>query len=397
MNTETTLLYYQDAYLKESTAKILEIKADKEGAWILTDQTVFYPGGGGQPADSGTIDGKKVLSVRKKDQQVWHLLDRFQKKEEASVQMKIDWERRLFMMQQHSGQHLISNVAMDYKMNTVSVHFGEEHTLIEFEPPLASETILTEIEDKVNALIRAHIPMHIHWVNREAALKFPLRRPAGDWRLLRILEIEGRDYSACGGTHLKNTAEIGLVKITGTEKIRGHLRIRFLMGLKAYRYFSVLHQNALVLRRELQAEPQQFSERAAALQNELSRQKKQKAFYRNRFLTAESKRLARDNTSTFVFKRLAEDLAEDAADLAKTIVNNFVKPAFIIGGERFYFIVPKESVINAAEFLEQFGTDFSMRGGGPPDFVQGLLKTNDDIKLQKAIHRFISNTSRGAL
>ncbi len=394
---ETTLLYYQDVYLRESSAKILDVKKDKQGQWLLPDQTIFYPGGGGQPADSGTIDGKAVESVRKEEKQIWHLVPGFQDKPGCSIQMKIDWQRRFYMMQQHSGQHLISNVAMDYKFNTVSVHFGEEHTLIEFDTAQAELHILTELEEKVNTLIRDHLPLHIHWADREAAKKFPLRRPAGDWELLRILEIEGRDYSACGGTHVSNTAEIGLVKIMGTEKIRGHLRIQFVIGQKAYAYFSILHLGASALRHALQTEPQYFAERAAILQNELSQQKKQSTFYRTSFLAAESKRLSESTNNAFVFKRLPEGFAEDAAWLAKSIVNDFSKPAFILSGDRFYFLTPKDSALNAALFLKQFGTDFSMHGGGPPDFVQGIIKSTDDIKLQQALHDFIKGKTRGTL
>ncbi len=397
MNTETILLYYRDSYLKDSAAKILKIKPDKQGVWLLPDQTVFYPGGGGQPADYGTIDDIRVESIRKEDTQVWHLVPRFQKKPGATVQMAIDWPRRFYMMQQHSGQHLISNVAMEYKFNTVSVHFGEAHTLIEFDCASATDKILTEIEDKVNGLIRDRLPLHIHWSDPENVGRFPLRRPAGNWKTLRILEIEGRDFSACGGTHVANTADIGLIKIIGTEKIRGHLRIHFVIGQKAYAYFSVLHQNTVTLKRELQTEPGHFAERAAALQAEISHQKKQAEFYRAAFLSAESKRLAGQTNNAFVFNRLPDGFADDAGRLAKTIVNDFAKAAFIISGERFYFIVPKESVINAAEFLKQFGPDFSMRGGGPADFVQGILKTADDQKLQQSIDMFISDSTRGLL
>ena len=123
---ETALLYYQDVYLRECSAKILKITMDKQGPWLLPDQTIFYPGGGGQPADSGSIDGKAVESIRKEDKQIWHLVPGFQGEAGNTVKMQIDWPRRFYMMQQHSGQHLISNIAMDYKFNTVSVHFGEE-------------------------------------------------------------------------------------------------------------------------------------------------------------------------------------------------------------------------------------------------------------------------------
>ncbi len=386
---ETALLYYQDVYLRECSAKILKITMDKQGPWLLPDQTIFYPGGGGQPADSGSIDGKAVESIRKEDKQIWHLVPGFQGKAGNTVKMQIDWPRRFYMMQQHSGQHLISNVAMDYKFNTVSVHFGEEHTLIEFDTEQAETQVLAELEEKANTLIRDHLPLHIHWADRETAKKFPLRRPAGDWELLRILEIEGRDYSACGGTHVTNTAEIGLIKIIGTEKIRGHLRIQFIIGQKAYTYFSILHQGASALRKTLQTEPEHFAERAAALQEEIIRQKKQSAFYRTSFLSVRSKQLAESTNKTLVFTRLLEGFAEDASWLAKSIVNDFSKPAFILSGERFYFLTPKNSTRNAALFLKQFGADFLMRGCGAPDFVQGIIKSSDDIKLKQVLNDFI--------
>jgi len=397
MKPKTELNYYQDAYLKNCDATVTQMQTDAQGLWLATNQTIFYPGGGGQLADHGSINGFKVEKIRADNNLVWHLVPGFKGKSGDELKMKIDWQRRFYMMQQHSGQHLLSHVMFQYQLNTVSVHLGEEYTLIELKGAFPTEEQLAEIETQANALIRSHIPLRLHWTDKTTIDQFPLRRPAGDWETLRIVEITDKDFSACGGTHVKNTAEIGLIKILDMQKIRGHARIKFQIGRAAYQAFTDLHHETGLLKPLLQVEAGHFAERVQALQEELNQKQKQTHFYRRHFLKTESERLASNENESFVLYRLPEDFAEDADQLARTIVKDFSKAAFIISGKRFYFISPKDSGINGAEFLKQYAEEFSMRGGGPPDFVQGLLKSTDDEKLYNKLRDHIADNTRGEI
>ena len=224
----TERLYYDDCYLSRFDARVTS--ASEGGLRVYLDRTAFYPASGGQPNDRGTLNGASVLDVIDEGDAIAHVVSK--PLSEGEVHGSIDWRRRFDFMQQHTGQHLLSAVfEAEFGFRTVSVHFGEEISTLDLEAGAVSAEHLGRAEQRANELTAANHSVRIGY--EEASAAGGLRKPserAGD---LRIVTIEGLDRSACGGTHVRTTGEIGLILLRKSEKIRGNTRVEFLCGLRA--------------------------------------------------------------------------------------------------------------------------------------------------------------------
>ncbi len=385
----TEKIYYQQPYLSVLTSEVTETETTAEGVWLLTQKTIFYPGGGGQLPDRGWIGQHPVLKIRADGENIWHLVPEWEGRPGA-IDMRLNWSWREYQMQQHTGQHLLSHVLEAFKMHTVSVHLGEEYTMIEVDGALPDDAVLAKVETKANLLIRQHIPVHQHWVDRDQVHRFPLRRPPGDLKRIRVIEIEDLDFSACGGTHVSNTAEIGLVKALGWEKIRGHARMKFVIGQRAYEYFDKLAHTAQALQESMQSNFFEIPERIEALKAENQQNKKQIQRLLQELVIGESKNLIKQATEYGVIVvMLGEDETSRAELLAKELNKNGKYFNFIISGERFYFTYPQERQNTAQEFLRKAAQELGLRGGGPPGFVQGVVRNPDVQKIRNDLKDFV--------
>ena len=183
------------------------------------EETLFYPTGGGQPHDLGTINGVPVIDVFEEDGKVVHVLPQPLQGDRAFC--VLDWERRLDHMQQHSGQHLLSAVFEDkYGFRTESFHLGEEYCTIDISAPALSVREQNAVEERANQVIFANLPLLTYTIRPEEKVPFPSAkfRTSKD---LRIVEIKGFDYSPCSGTHVSSTGQIGLLKVIKWEKYKG--------------------------------------------------------------------------------------------------------------------------------------------------------------------------------
>lgn len=226
----TERLYYTDSYLREFRARILDRSED--GATLYLDRTAFYPTSGGQPNDIGSIDGTAVLDVVDEGERIAHRLAKAVNI--AEVECRIDWPRRLDHMQQHSGQHLLSAVFIEqFGIETVSFHLGQEISTIDLEVPAVDMEKVMAAERRANEAVSENRPIAITYEDASAAAD--LRKPSDRGGTLRIVSIQGLDRIACGGTHVRLTGEIGPILIRRLEKIRNHVRVEFLCGMRAIR------------------------------------------------------------------------------------------------------------------------------------------------------------------
>ena len=218
-------LYYDDSYLRRFHATVQEA-----GARVYLDRTGFYPASGGQPHDTGNIGAARVLDVVEEDDgRVAHLLDR--PLEPGSYQCEIDWPRRLDHMRQHSGQHLLSAMLADaFKLPTVSFHLGADASTIDVEASEFGPSQVVEAERRANELIFENRPVTVSY--HDSREELGLRKPTEREGTIRVVSIEDLDRSACGGTHVASTGEIGPLFIRKLDKIRGNLRVEFLCGLR---------------------------------------------------------------------------------------------------------------------------------------------------------------------
>ncbi len=226
----TERLYYTDSYLRDFTARIVDASAD--GCTVYLDRTAFYPTSGGQPFDTGSIAGVPVVDVADEDERVAHRLAA--PLPAGPVDCSVDWPRRFDHMQQHSGQHLLSAVFEElFGLKTVSFHLSAESSTIDLEGPAVDARALQETELRANQLVFENRPVAVRF--EPAAQAQGLRKPSDREGLLRIVAIDGLDRSACGGTHVRSTGEIGAVMLRRMEKIRQSTRVEFRCGGRAIR------------------------------------------------------------------------------------------------------------------------------------------------------------------
>ncbi|MEO7142274.1 MAG: alanyl-tRNA editing protein [Bryobacteraceae bacterium] len=222
----TGRLYYTDCYLREFRARVIA----SEGAKVYLDQTAFYPSSGGQPFDTGSLGGARVVDVIEEDDRIAHVLDA--PIATGDVKGEIDWDRRFDHMQQHTGQHLLSAVMVElYDIATVSFHMGQEVSTIDVAAAALSQEQILRIEQRANEVVWENRPVRISFHDSGEAIG--LRKASEREGTLRVVAIEDLDLSACGGTHLRATGEAGPILLRKLDKLRGNVRIEFLCGGRA--------------------------------------------------------------------------------------------------------------------------------------------------------------------
>jgi alanyl-tRNA synthetase len=228
-------LYHRDPYLLEFDATVVSSTERDGRREIVLDRTAFYPGGGGQPCDHGTLAGAAVVGVTSAGDEIAHIVDApLDLRPGSGVHGSVDAAWRLDYMAQHTGQHILSQALLAAgDLATVSVHFGEQTTTIEVASAAVDPAVLAKAEDLANAVIRENRAVRTHEVDPAEASRFPLRRTPPDAGMLRIVEVDSFDWAACGGVHVATAGEVMLVKIVSQEKIRGHARIHAIMGRRA--------------------------------------------------------------------------------------------------------------------------------------------------------------------
>jgi alanyl-tRNA synthetase len=378
----TERLYYRDCYLQEFRARVVETSGD--GRRVYLDRTAFYPSSGGQPFDTGKLGGANVIEVIDEEERVAHLLDAPIATCEISAQ--IDWYRRFDHMQQHSGQHLLSAVLEElFKIPTQSFHLGAEVCTIDVAAPSLTALQIDQAEVRCAEIVGEARPLAITF--EDAAADLGLRKESQRTGTLRVVAIQGIDRSACGGTHVRTTAEIGPVLIRKTEKIRGNTRLEFVCGLRA------LHQ-ARADFRTLQELSRQLSAPAAETPGLVSAQ-----LDRIKTLEKANQRMAAElaqregqeqwtatTPDTQGIRRAVERVPQGAIDDAiRTRAQ-----AFVAQGRAVFLAISKnppsvllaasaDSGIHAGDRIKSAVAAAGGRGGGNQALAQGSLPATADL------------------
>ena len=232
MKQGTKQLYFDNPYQVEFKAQIIGREKHEQGPVLILDQTCFYPESGGQPADKGRINGVEVLDVLEKDAQILHVMQ--SEVESDEVNGVIEWETRFDHMQQHSGQHILSqcfDTLFDAK--TFSFRLGLRASTVEIDKRDIMEDEVEKVETLANEIVFQDEEICTYITPEEMIEKVPLRKPPQKKGHIRVVQISDFDYSACGGTHPNKTGEIGLIKILKWERIRNNLRFEFVCGRRA--------------------------------------------------------------------------------------------------------------------------------------------------------------------
>jgi alanyl-tRNA synthetase len=234
--TVTERLYYNDSHLIEFEARVVDV-TERVSGWtaVVLDRTAFYPTGGGQPSDTGTLNGSRVVEcIDDGDRGVLHVVQGLAPARDAIVSGRVDWLRRLDHMQQHTGQHILSQ-ALVKLFNAPTKSFRVSETTCEIDVELNNPTteVLERAVELANNVVWEDRAITIHNVSAEEAAAMPLRKESARDGELRLIEIEGFDLTPCGGTHAYRTGEVGMIAMRSWERAKGLTRIEFVAGMRA--------------------------------------------------------------------------------------------------------------------------------------------------------------------
>ena len=370
---ETVRLYYQDAHLREFSAHVVSCEPEKDHWAVVLDQTAFYPEGGGQPGDTGTLDSVRVLDTHARGEEIVHDCDA-PLPVGSAVQGTIDWARRFDYMQQHSGEHIVSGIIhRRFGYENVGFHMGADMVTIDFSGMLTMDDV-REIEREVNEAVWANLPIVVSWVDGEEKANAVYRSKKPISGVLRLVSIPAIDVCACCGTHVSMTGEIGLVKIFTCQKFHDGVRLEMLCGRKAYSYVnSILEQNKRISGL-LSAKPQQTAQAAERMLDELAQVKYRAGALELRLIAQAAEALAGKGDS-LLFMELSADGLRQMADAGMHACGG-VCAVFTGSDEAGWRYAIGHAGGDLRAFSKRMNDALRGRGGGKPEFVQGSVQAS---------------------
>ena len=367
----TEKLYYLDSFLQTFTAVVTSCTQEKD-AWSVTlDRTAFYPEGGGQPADRGTLGAASVTDTREKDGEIVHTCDKPLPVGET-VEGAIDFTRRFDFMQQHSGEHIVSGIlCRKFHCDNVGFHIGHELVTIDFNTELSTEDV--EIVEKLaNQYIWEDHPIKIDFPSSTELENLEYRSKKTLTGQVRIVSWPGADCCACCGTHMKTSGQVGIVKLISCQKFRDGVRIEMAAGNRALRWMNTIAAQNTSVSQRLSARPDATAAAVERLQKEL---------YTLRGRVSELEE--RD------FARLAEEYAGKgdvlliqgamAADSLRKLCGTVQEKcggrcAVFAGEDGAYQYAVSHPGEDLRSFAKELNTALQGRGGGKPEFIQGSVQ-----------------------
>jgi len=382
-------LYFDHPYLTRFTAQVVE-RLEWEGRpAVVLDQTAFYPTGGGQPHDTGLLkplaggDGTELAVVevveREADGAVIHILAA-PPFEAGQVEGRIDWERRFDLMQQHTGQHLLSAAFVRCcAANTVSFHLTTTCATIDLDRALAAEE-LAQAEQAANRVVFENRAIAAHLVSGKEAQRLPLRKPTTRSGPLRIVEVPDFDCSACGGTHVRAAGEIGLIKIVHSERRGAETRVEFVCGRRALRDYQAKNAVLLEMARDLSVGYWELPAAVGRLDAELRDARRDLRRAEDALLESEAGAMWHAAGLVGDVRVVQAYLPEQAPDRLKMLAQRLIarpQTAVLLGagrsGDKGHLVFARSAgvEVHVGELLGQACRLIGGRGGGRPDFAQG--------------------------
>lgn len=383
---ETKKLYYEDVYKKEFTAKVLECRESKKGYEIIINQTAFYPEGGGQPSDTGILGGINVKEVHEKDGELIHYTDG-PLEVGMDVIGKINWGRRFDLMQQHSGEHIVSGLVHEaFGYDNVGFHMGSDVITIDFSGMLDEEQ-MAEIEAKANQIIWENQEVEIFYPTEEELknLDYRSKKELSGW--VRIVRFPGADTCACCGTHVTRTGEIGMVKLLSVVKFREGVRMEMLSGKRVLDYLNMVNEQNRQISVKLSAKMDKTASAVARLQDENFALKGRVHALEEEFIVGEAAKW-KEKENVLLFQEGMEagsvqKLTDAILQVCKGRCAVFSRNA---DGSYKYAMGEKDGDLR--QFTKEMNAVLNGRGGGKPFFVQGSVQASE-----KEIRAFFENNS----
>lgn len=385
---EMNELFYRDEYAREFDAEVISCQKGKKGYEVVLSDTAFYPEGGGQPADRGTLGQVNVLDVKRRNGEILHITDA-PLELGMTVHGVLDWERRFDHMQQHSGEHILSGVVhAQFGYDNVGFHMNDEVVTVDFNGPITWEEAM-ELEDKVNAYI---------WTDAESRELYPSEEElkAMDYRSkielkgkVRLVEYPGADLCACCGTHVAHTGEIGLMKILSVSRHKDGVRMEMLFGGRAMKDYDRKHLLNTEFSCRLSAKPYETGEALQRVLDEMNAMKFRMQAMNERYYAMRATSIPVGEPVIF-FNEPGMSMVEIRKFCDYLISTGKVKTAMIISPK------DKESVnyvmgsadLNMRDVGKLLNEKLHGRGGGRPEMVQGSFQAEAEA-VEQAFRRAV--------
>ncbi len=361
-------LYYANPYQTEATATVISCEEVKGGWCVELDQTLFYPTGGGQPCDTGTLNGIEVTDVYEKDNRVFHICAAPLNLGET-VTGKIDWAHRFMLMQQHSGEHIVSGIVHSrFGYDNVGFHMGSDVITIDFSGEISYEQ-MQQIESAANAVVYRNLPCKVVYLEEGSTAEYRSKKAlSGQVRLVQFADV---DSCACCGLHVRNSGEVGIIKLLSAVKFRNGTRIQMLCGERALEHLNAIFEQNRTISALLSAKPLATASAAQRVSEELKNTQYRCTCLENELFA----RLASEYAGMGDVLVFEKDLSPDAVRrLCDAVVHTC--------GGRCAVFSEKEGGYNYAigtldgdlrEFTRTMNAELNGRGGGKPNFVQGSV------------------------
>lgn len=370
---DTKRLFFDDPYQTEFKARIVLRDDFKGRPAVVLDQTCFYPESGGQPADQGYLNDIAVLDVQEQNSRIWHVLAEYPVAQEVTG--CIDWTTRFDHMQQHAGQHILSQCFFELLHGeTQSFHLGLEVSTLEIGIQNITEAETEKIEYRANQIVYENKKIKSYFVGEKNIDQVPLRRPPKKSGRIRVIEVDGFDYSACGGTHPDKTGEIGIVKILKWERIRNNIRFEFVCGHRARRDYSKKNQLLLTVATRFSAAEHEIPELLEKLFTDLKEQKKRNKKIKSNLAAYEAKDLLAEIDGRIIKKIYMKREPEEVRNLALNIIRD---PGYVVilglkTADRAHVVMARseDQKADMRDLVPIVAPLINGKGGGRPSLVE---------------------------
>ncbi|KKN52325.1 hypothetical protein LCGC14_0613710 [marine sediment metagenome] len=388
MQEGTKRIYLESPYKVEFEAQVVEkVIWEKKPALIL-DQTCFYPESGGQPCDKGTINEVEVLKVLEDEARIIHLLA-----EDISsdkITGKIEWQTRFDHMQQHSGQHILSQSFHELLgAETLSFHLGEAISSLEMDIRKISEEEVENVERRANEIVFQDREIKCYFIPEEKIGSVPLRRPPKKKGLIRVVEVSDFDFSACGGTHVHRAGEIGLIKILKLERIRNNVRFEFICGKRTLEDYLWKNRILRELSTRFTVNEGEILNTVEKLSSDLKSQKRKGKKMQEKIAQYEAQEIIQETKEKIIKELFVDKTPEEVRFLVLNIIRkgDFVVLFGLKGEERGHLILGCSENINIdmREIVPLVSPLIKGKGGGRSSLVE--IAGEEIANLEQALER----------
>lgn len=372
--------YYQYPMMKEFDAQVLSCTKGKKGYELVLDHTAFYPEGGGQPNDIGTIENGHVYDVQEKDDTIVHFVDTAFSVGQ-SVHGIIDWKRRFLMMQSHSGEHIVSGLVHKYfGYDNVGFHLDSQGLMtVDWNGKLSVDD-LAKIEREANQAIYEDIPLTILWPDDLNQIAYRSKKELeGN---VRIVQIGDYDSCACCGTHVQTTGQIGLIKIISHENYKQGIRIQMVCGSKAFLDYQQKHNIASTLSPIFSVPTEKIVDSIQKFKKESEEKSKTIRLWQDQYIALKTKTLPQQKIQ-LLFEQVSGYMLREFCNYV--LEHTDCEVAIVVNEEGQY--VMASQTVDLKTKVKELNSLLSGRGGGQKEMVQGSFQANQE-SIKKVIQEW---------